>query len=666
MRIGTPRRLVLLSAVVAAGAFAMQARVPVLQDAQARAGHAVSNVLAATSSQSRIASATPVANIAPAPGTPLYATVTPDPTVPRPSSTPCVVNLFSDVLLDEATDGRSTFAYAPPSACSGPWAKVVLEADFNYEAEVFSDTTAGGIWLGGVNLYFGGTPSQDVEGQSSWHVERDLTDYNALLRRAGSGHIQLDRAFFGQFVAMPELHASARLLIYPATPAAAAPRKPDAVYALGTFVPGDTTEMSINANHPEFPPSTLGGTFTLPRNIERAYLDVFAIGVDQDLVWWSCIPSHWYQDQPVLFRGYPNGGSAEIGKCLRGSFREVEVSIDGVPAGTAPVVPWVPVQAFANDFPFQDMHRPTPTPRALNVLPYRVDLSPFAGVLSNGAPHTVAVTIASGDATGGLDFEAAATLLVFRDPHSTTVSGAITRNTLAGTVALPTVTETLGAGDGLFFREARVVTTLRRSFVIEGYVDTARGRLRNRVVQTNQFTNTQDLAVTSLDVLYSYAQDQHLVNKVWRDSYHTLGATQLRHDYAYFSAPLSVSVSDWFRRGEFQNNIVDLAYHQGIHQQNTYDRSNVAQFRTRHDQAFDGAVATSEVTGDFNPHTFSSTASFTYSDNRGGCFGDAVTTNEGVRTGYASGIGCPGGVDFVRWFTKPDGAPDSLGWAGYQ
>ena len=36
---------------------------------------------------------------------------------------------------------------------------------------------------------------------------------------------------------------------------------------------------------------------------------------------------------------------------------------------------------------------PIPGVQTLNLLPYRVDLTPFAGVLSNGQPHTVGVTV---------------------------------------------------------------------------------------------------------------------------------------------------------------------------------------------------------------------------------------------------------------------------------
>ena len=43
------------------------------------------------------------------------------------------------------------------------------------------------LWLGGVNLYFGTTQEPSATVSPHWHVERDLTDYSALLRQSGQG-----------------------------------------------------------------------------------------------------------------------------------------------------------------------------------------------------------------------------------------------------------------------------------------------------------------------------------------------------------------------------------------------------------------------------------------------------------------------------------------------
>ena len=117
----------------------------------------------------------------PAPGVNTVAEV--EPRVPRPPGEPCVAPLFGPRQF-EGVDPVA-FAYAPPAACRGPWAKVVLEADFDVTAGRQFDRTAI-IHLGGVNLYYGTTMEPRRAIAPAWHVERDVTDYAALLTQPGA------------------------------------------------------------------------------------------------------------------------------------------------------------------------------------------------------------------------------------------------------------------------------------------------------------------------------------------------------------------------------------------------------------------------------------------------------------------------------------------------
>src|SRR6476469_5750475 len=67
-------------------------------------------------------------------------TATADPPVSRPATTPCAVQLFSNVTF--ADFSPKPFTYAPPAACPGPWAQIVLEADFSVTAGRQFDRTA--------------------------------------------------------------------------------------------------------------------------------------------------------------------------------------------------------------------------------------------------------------------------------------------------------------------------------------------------------------------------------------------------------------------------------------------------------------------------------------------------------------------------------------------
>ena len=102
-------------------------------------------------------------------------TVTADPTIPRPSTTPCIVQLMSSAEFDSFDP--VSFTYTPPADCPGPWAKVVFTADINVTAGVQYDRTAN-FWLGPTNIYFGTTSEPSSNFGPNWHVESDLTDYS--------------------------------------------------------------------------------------------------------------------------------------------------------------------------------------------------------------------------------------------------------------------------------------------------------------------------------------------------------------------------------------------------------------------------------------------------------------------------------------------------------
>jgi hypothetical protein len=270
------------------------------------------------------------------------------------------------------------------------------------------------------------------------------------------------------------IHGSARLLFYPASILAPAQQVPDAVYPLGSDPVGSPAEL-------DDPGSQLAKTLTLPRNVERAYLDVFAQSQNADEFWYTCVPDQ-YAD--------------EVQECGGGNFREAEVSIDGQPAGVAPVYPWIYTGGID---PY--LWRPVTGVQTLNFLPYRVDLTPFAGELSDGAPHTVALSVAG----AAHYFSAAASLLVYLDPHAKQVTGKLTRNTLAGQLPVPAIGDTLKTdADGHVSGD--ITTTLSRHFVIEGYADTSHGRVKTTVDQTVAFADTQGFTLD--DTTYRQVTDQ--------------------------------------------------------------------------------------------------------------------------------------------------------------
>ena len=102
----------------------------------------------------------------------------------------------------------------------------------------------------------------------------------------------------------------------------------------------------------------------------------------------------------------PDDLTAALQSCGSTGFRETEVSIDGQPAGVAPVYPWIYTGGID---PF--LWEPIPGVQTLNFKPYRVDLTPFAGLLSDGQPHNVALNVFNANSY----FAATATLLLYTD-----------------------------------------------------------------------------------------------------------------------------------------------------------------------------------------------------------------------------------------------------------
>jgi hypothetical protein len=423
-------------------------------------------------------------------------TATADPTVSRPATTPCIAQLYSN--LEFADFSPKPFTYAPPAACPGPWAKVVLEADFSVTAGRQFDRTAQ-IAIGHVNVYYGTTAEPSASVSPSWHVERDLTDYSPLFRSVQAGDVNLGNLVNSTYTGI--IHGSARLLLYPASAAAPAPRTADAVLPLST-APGGAALLATTS-------SVLAPTFSLPANVEAAYLDVIPQSQSSDEFWYTCVP---------------DDVAGTLFSCPGTSFREAEVTIDGQPAGVAPVYPWI----FTGGIdPL--LWRPIPGVQTLNFLPYRVDLTPFAGVLSNGQPHQVGVSVYNANNY----FLVAASLLLYLDPGASHVTGAVTQNTI-GTTQPPVVRENLAtAADGTV--TGTVSTRSDRRFTLAGYVNTSHGRVETTVRQTVSFSNQQQFVISDAQYVQKIQQGTQVVSAV-----DTRGPHAVAHVDQHFSYPLTL------------------------------------------------------------------------------------------------------------------------------
>ena len=395
--------------------------------------------------------------------------VSAEPLVSHPNSRSCTVNLFTN--LEFADFNTKNFTYTPPAGCEGPWSKVIFKADFTVTAGRQFDRTAQ-FFLGGANIYFGTTAEPRAALSPSWHVESDLTDLSAIFKSTQAG-----TALLGNFVGESGgvdytgiIYANAELVFYPADNRDRAPAVPDVVIG----IPGNGGAGTLNDTS-----SLLTQSVTLPTNVERAYLDVIAQSQSGDEFWYLCVP---------------NDQAGPLESCGGTGYRETEISIDGVPAGIAPVYPWIYTGGID---PY--LWEPIPGVQTLNFKPFRVNLTPFAGVLSDGKPHTVGISVFNANGY----FAATGNLLVFQDKNSKQVTGQIVSNSLKAPV--PTVKENV-VTDASGNITGSVSVGAKRKYTIVGTARTSHGLVSTRVDGDVEFNNTQNFIIDQTEYKQSLTQ----------------------------------------------------------------------------------------------------------------------------------------------------------------
>ncbi|GAA0769826.1 hypothetical protein LRH25_02295 [Ideonella azotifigens] len=538
-----------------------------------------------------------------------------DAPLPRPTSTPCTITLYSGMTYS-GFDAHA-FAYPGSGACTGKFAKVVLEADFSVNAGRQFDRTAL-ISIGGVNLYFGTTQEPSATVAPSWHVERDLTDYANALTAAATGYVRLDNVVDDTYTGL--LLGSARLVFYPAATDAddATSRVADAVIPFaGDLVTGDPASLATATD-------ALQRRLSLPTNIVRLYLDVQAESQGDDEFWYTCVPD----DQ-----------TSALQSCGGGSFREVLVTIDGQPAGLAPVVPRVYTGGID-----PGLWRPTPGAETLAFNPSRVDLTPFAGALSDGASHTVAISV-----EGAQDhYSVVGNLLVYRDAGTATTGGAVSSNTLTSTAltAPVTINEVVVADDGSANDPLSVTAT--RSYAITGYVDTSKGRVTTTVQQDLTFSNLQTFQIT--DILYSQtiAQKSTVAATVTTTS----GKNKTVDTFA-FSYPLDVGyVYDGDANTQNSTMAQDFSttVSRKVNDKAVFNSAFENSLTSKSGLIFSNTGGATQRVGQEGTQTVS------YSDNIGSCYKRSIATALNALTSVEEGTGCAKG-NVLNWLAQPDGAP---------
>ena len=523
--------------------------------------------------------------------------VTAEPLVSRPPTKPCVVSLLKEAEFANFTP--NPIAYTPPAACPGPWAKVVLSIDLTVTAGRQYDRSAEFI-LGGANIFYGTTAEPRSKLSPSWHVERDVTDLSAIFKTAQTGKAEIGNLVDSTYTGI--IYANAVLEFYPATWRVPAPVVPDVVVPVnGTG--GDAGGVSSGQQ--------ITQVLKLPENTEEVFLDVIAQSQNADEFWYLCVP---------------NDQTGNLESCGNTAFRETEITIDGNPAGVAPVYPWIYTGGLD---PY--LWEPITGVQTLDFKPYRVDLTPFAGVLADGEPHTVGIGVFNSDNY----FNVTGNVLAYTDRGRRHTGGGIISNTLALSPT-PTVDENL-VTNANGTTTGTVTVASKRKFEIKGYVDTSHGRVETTVEQAVNFEQTQ-----KEDVNPNLGPDnQDLVQTSTVDSVTTTRTGYLAEKTTqHFSFPLTLSYHFLYNTDGTYTQVVTSDQKDLVSESKAIDGFEF--FHTKYDEQVN-STDTLQFDASFSLTAAGvghSSASYESKDSLGNCYSRSLSAADQKLTSVTDGKGC--------------------------
>ncbi|MER5931894.1 peptide-N4-asparagine amidase [Streptomyces sp. NPDC002054] len=346
------------------------------------------------------------------------------PPVDRPATRSCTLTLAEAQFRDFTPYQGS---YAPPADCAGPWAKVVLRLDGKVKGRQYD--RLGNLTLGGVEILRTSTPQPSPDG-ITWSVEKDVTRYRDVLSRPQPVEMLIGNVVNDTYTGVIDVKAT---LTFHA--------------AEGPVRPAATPDRVL--------PLT-GDTLTTPRNTERILAEVYATGSGG-----GC-EEYWYLTVP--------DAAPYSCKAAQGPYREVRIAVDGRLAGIAAPFPTVWTGGWSNPF----LWYVTPAPRAFDVQPVVYDLTPFAGLLNDGRPHRIEVSVA-GVPAGQTGWSTPVNVLLWQDEARQVVTGALTRHE---------ATEPANSSVHTAGPEHRLDTHGGHGLTVAGYLDTSRGRITTTVTRT--------------------------------------------------------------------------------------------------------------------------------------------------------------------------------------
>lgn len=311
-----------------------------------------------------------------------------------PTTKPCVVTVVKNYAFKNTAygpDKNFSGPYSPPKSCPGPWARVVATISVKVTGVQFD--RVGDIRLANTDIFAYSTaePRGDGSGDVTWTKSKDITDYTNLLEGHHKITFEIDNVVTGPYDGI--YYGTLKLTYYPTDSSNPEPAGvPDRVLSVirEGNLSSDTTELD--------------GSVTIPQN---------ATSVETDLI----IQGHggcdefWWADAPPPFPG----------QCGTPPYREAEVFIDGTLAGIVEPYPYLFTGADGPSW-----WEPVSAPQTMNLRPWRLDLTPFLGMLTDGQSHQISVKMLNWTAGDGDFFRVNLALLVDVSDQTGATTGALT------------------------------------------------------------------------------------------------------------------------------------------------------------------------------------------------------------------------------------------------
>ena len=500
--------------------------------------------------------------------------IVPDPAISVPPTSSCQVTILTAYPFENFTP--ATGSYAPPAGCPGPWAKVLLDVQTSVQGVQYD--RVGALWIGNNEIYRF-TTSEPPGPQISWDVQKDVTEYTNVLENPSTFTYSLGNVVNKEYTGI--YYVTATLTFYQTGSGYGAPVVPDQVIPIAApnssppwYTLNDASDQASSA-------------VTVPANTQNAVLELYASG--------HICEEFWYTNESTNFM-------SQLGSTCGGTgYREIDVTIDGQPAGVALPYPYLYTGAIQ---PLDWL--PLTGYDTLDIPPYIFDLTPFVGYLNDGNQHTIAASVYND--TGGF-WLVDGDLLITEDHGSQQTSGKlVSLSSLSGSPETYWEHLTAQNGGAATYRSHNFVNAV-------GYVNTSHGQITTSLVENvtandgQYLVNPESPAGTETVKLGAFSNTVETV---------TNGSNQ----------STTTTFSDWpFYLGLTQNLTIQQPYHQSV--------TTVSNGQT--------TWSTKDVQVDVNSSgNESTTVNFQLHDSSGGCYNRSLAASNGVLQSDTYTCGGPG------------------------